>query len=365
MKPEKEFFENIILAAKENGASDIHLLRDMPPMFRLTGEVSPLKGWAPLDRKTLHKLTEAILEPGQREKLERECEISISYYSERCGRHRLTLYHRLGAIEMAVRIAQTEIQNRDFLGLPTIVDEIVANTSGLILVTGPTGSGKTTTLNYMVDVINRSLNGKIVTIEDPVEFEHPHKRSIVTQIEVGTDTRSFAGFLRSVLRLDPDVIVIGEMRDLETISTALTSAETGHLVLATLHTPSAVGTAERIINAFPGDKQPQAALQVASTLLAVLSQRLVPTIDKQSRVLAGEIMLGSSAVRNLIRDRDFHKLPNAIQMGRRLGMHSLESSLAELYRSGTITRANAFAYANDPGLLDSLLKESKIRINPE
>ncbi|MCL2102770.1 MAG: type IV pilus twitching motility protein PilT, partial [Syntrophorhabdaceae bacterium] len=235
-------------------------------------------------------------------------------------------------------------------------DELVANTAGLILVTGPTGSGKTTTLNYMVDVINRSRNGKIITIEDPVEFEHSHKRSIITQIEVGTDTQAFASFLRSVLRLDPDVIVIGEMRDLETISTALTGAETGHLVLATLHTPSAVGTAERIINSFPGEKQAQVALQVASVILAVISQRLVPTIDKKTRVIASEVMLGNTAVRNLIRERNFHHLPNAIQSGRRQGMHSLESSLAELYHSGAITRANSIAYANDQIALESLLK---------
>lgn len=253
-------FENILLTAKKMGASDIHFLLNMPPMVRVTGEISALKTWSVFDRETLAAMAEALLDPNQLERLEQERELCVSYFSDRCGRHRLTFYHRVGAVELAVRIAQTEILNRELLGLPPIVEEIITKTSGLILVTGPTGSGKTTTLNYMIDGINKSLSGKIVTIEDPVEFEHYHQRSIITQVEVGTDTLSFPSFLRSVLRLDPDVIVIGEMRDLDTISTALTSAETGHLVLATLHTPSAIGTAERIINVFPGEKQAQAAL---------------------------------------------------------------------------------------------------------
>ncbi|MDR1043693.1 MAG: PilT/PilU family type 4a pilus ATPase [Candidatus Adiutrix sp.] len=358
----KEAFEQILAAAKERGASDIHLLLNMPPMVRIAGEISFLKSWQVMDRATLAALAESVLEPRQRQRLDDERELCVSYFSDTCGRQRLTLYHRLGVIEMAVRIAQTEILDRESLGLPPVVDTIIANRSGLILVTGPTGSGKTTTLNYMIDGLNKSLNGKIITIEDPVEFEHRHQRSIVTQVEVGTDTLAFSSFLRSVLRLDPDVIVIGEMRDLETISAALTSAETGHLVLATLHTPSAVGTAERIISAFPGDKQPQAALQVASTLLAVVSQRLVPTLDKQSRVLATEVMIGTSAVRNLIRDSDFHKLPNAIQMGLKSGMHSLESSLVNFYRQGLISRATALAFANDQATIELLLKDQTSKV---
>ena len=356
----KKYFEQLIYTAKEISASDVHLLVNTPPMVRVAGEINILKNWDVLDRSILNALVESILEPQQLARLERERELCVSYFSERCGRQRLTLYHRMGSVEASIRIAQETIVDRDFLGLPPVVDKLITNTSGLILVTGPTGSGKTTTLNYMIDGINKSKNGKIVTIEDPVEFEHRHQRSIITQIEVGTDTNSFSSFLTSVLRLDPDVIVIGEMRDLETISTALTSAETGHLVLATLHTPSATGTAERIINVFPGDKQSQVALQVASTLLAVVSQRLVPTYDKQGRVLATEVMVGSTAVRNQIRDREFHKLTNSIQTGSKMGMHSLEHSLLELYRGGTITMATAQAYANDLGLLDTLIKEKRI-----
>ena len=360
----RDAFENILVKAKELGASDIHFLMNMPPMVRITGEISALKNWGVFDRATLSALAKSLLDPQQLERLEREREMCVSYFSDRHGRHRLTLYHRVGAIEMAVRIAKTEILDREFLGLPPIVEEVITKTSGLILVTGPTGSGKTTTLNYMIDGINKSLSGKIVTIEDPIEFEHRHHRCIVTQVEVGTDTLAFHSFLRSVLRLDPDVIVIGEMRDMDTISTALTSAETGHLVLATLHTPSAVGTAERIINVFPGEKQAQVALQVASTLLAVVSQRLVPTYDKRGRILATEVLVGSGAVRNIIRDRDFHKLANAIQTGRKQGMHSLEASLAHLYRRGIISRAIACAYANNQGLLDSLLKDLQPPVKP-
>ena len=357
MKPAHEYFERIILEAKKNGASDIHLLRDMPPMFRHTGEIGSSKNWPALDKSFLQDLAEALLEPDQRERLKREREICISYFSDRCGRHRLTFYHRLGTVEMAVRLAQTEILGREDLGLPTTVDKVLANASGLILVTGPTGSGKTTTLNYMIDSLNRSRNGKIITIEDPVEFEHSHKCCLVTQIEVGPDTLAFSSFLRSALRLDPDVLVIGEMRDLETISTALASAETGHLVLATLHTSSAMNTAERIINSFPGDKQSQIALQVAATLLAVFSQRLIPTVDKQKRVLASEVMLGSLAVRNLIRERNFHKLPSVVETSRQQGMHSLELSLAELYNNEIISRASAFANANNQAHLESILKK--------
>lgn len=353
----KYTFENILLAAKEGGASDVHMLRDMPPMARIGGSIGFLDKWKSLSHAALMALTEAILEPHQYEQLKREREISVSYISERCGRQRVTCYHRLGTVEMSIRLTQTAVNDRQGLGLPPVLDSIVANKSGLILVTGPTGSGKTTTLNYMINSLNKSMNGKIVTIEDPVEFEHNHDRSIITQIEVGADTLSFPSFLRSVLRLDPDVIVIGEMRDLETMSTALTGAETGHLVLATLHTPSAVATAGRIVNSFPGEMQQQVALQVASTIIAVVSQRLVPARDEHNRVLATEVMLGTNAVRNLIRDRDFHMIPNAIQIASKQGMHSLEQSLVSLYRQKMITKEMAYAYANDEALLKSMFEE--------
>ncbi|MDR1533868.1 MAG: PilT/PilU family type 4a pilus ATPase [Planctomycetota bacterium] len=353
-----ERFEELLLAAKNLGASDIHLLAGLPPMLRINGEIRGLPDWEPLAADCLNALPRAILLPEQLAKLEAEREISVSHSSPRHGRHRLSLYHRMGVREMSIRVVQTAIQDRETLGLPPWVDEVVARASGLMLVTGPTGSGKTTTLNYLIDAINRSRNSRIVTIEDPVEFEHRHRRSLVTQIEVGTDTPSFPGFLRHVLRLDPDVIVIGEMRDLETISTALTGAETGHLVLSTLHTPSAIGTAERIVNAFPGELQAQIAIQTASTLLGVISQRLIPTVDKRRRVLAAEVLIANSAVRHVIRERTFFKLYDAIMTGSRQGMRLLETSLAELYRSGIITLASAQANANNLGHFSSLIKSS-------
>lgn len=354
-----QYFDSLLAGAKSVGASDIHLLAGMPPMLRIHGEIRGISNWKPLTGETLFAISNALLRPEQQSKLLNEREISVSHLSETTGRYRVTMYHRLGMREMSIRIVQTEIQDRDALGLPPIVDEVIANTAGLALITGPTGSGKTTTLNYMIDAINRSLNGKIITVEDPVEFAHSHKRSIVTQIEVGSDTTGFAPFLRSVLRLDPDVIVIGEMRDQETIATALTGAETGHLVLGTLHTPSAIGTAERIVNVFPGDMQAQIAVQTAATLLAVVSQRLLPTVEKDRRVLASEVLIANSAVRHIIRERNFYKLRDAIMTGTRQGMQSLERHLAELYRSGTITRAMAFAHANNSNDLDALLKDAE------
>lgn len=352
------YFDSLLAGAKQLGASDIHLLNGVPPMLRITGEIRSVNNWQPMTADTLNALAAALLSPEQSALLERQREISVSHLSPTCGRYRLTLYHRLGVREMAIRIVQTAIQDRETLGLPRVVDEVITQTSGLMLVTGPTGSGKTTTLSYMIDAINTSLNGKIITVEDPVEYAHSHKRSIVTQIEVGTDTKGFAPFLRSILRLDPDVIVIGEMRERETIETALTAAETGHLVLATLHTPSAIGTAERIVNVFPGDMQAQIAVQTAATLLAVLSQRLIPNVEKDRRVLATEVLLANSAVRHMIRERTFYKLRDALMTGYRQGMHSLERSLAELYQTGTITRASAFAHANNVADLTALLTEN-------
>jgi twitching motility protein PilT len=249
-----------------------------------------------------------------------------------------------------------EVQSAEDLMLPKEVDMLAENTSGLVLVTGPTGMGKTTTLNYMIDLINSSKRCKIITIEDPVEFEHSHRKSIVTQIEVGTDTLDFAHCLRHVLRLDPDVICVGEMRDLETMETALTAAETGHLVLATLHTPSACGTVERIVGSFDGARQPQVIVQLASTLRGIVAQRLVPTVDKKSRVLATEVLLGTEPVRAVIRENRLHHLPNTLATGRKSGMHAMEESLADLYRRGLISLDRALANANTPRDLKALLK---------
>ncbi|MDR1612877.1 MAG: PilT/PilU family type 4a pilus ATPase [Planctomycetota bacterium] len=353
-----QFFEDLLAGAKHLGASDIHLLAGVPPMLRVNGEIRAVNNRRPLTAAVLIELSRLVLKPEQLECLERKRELSMSHLSPRVGRCRITFYHRLGVIEMAIRIVATDLADRETLGLPSFVDDVILQTSGLVLITGPTGSGKTTTLNYMIDAINKARDGKIITIEDPVEFSHTHRRCIVTQIEVGTDTTGFAPFLRSALRLDPDVIVIGEMRDQETIATALTAAETGHLVLGTLHTPSAIGTAERIINVFPGDMQTQIANQTASTLLGVLSQRLIPSVEKSRLVLATEVLIVNSAVRHMIRERTFFKLRYTLMSGAKQGMHTLECNLANLYRTGLISRAMAYSHANNSADLDALLRDA-------
>jgi twitching motility protein PilT len=237
-----------------------------------------------------------------------------------------------------------------------VVDDLATRTSGLILVVGPTGSGKTTTLNYLIDVINKTRRGKVVTIEDPIEFEHSHNRCVVTQIEVGTDTLSFASCLRHVLRLDPDVIVVGEMRDLDTIETALTAAETGHLVIATLHTPNAASTFDRIIGSFSGERQAQVTMQLAASLQCVIAQRLIPTISKERRVLATEVVMASAAVSSLVRENRVHQLYNTIIASRKDGMHSLEESLNELYRRGEISYDQALVNSVRHQVMKDILK---------
>ena len=357
MKEESiNLFSMILHAARTNDASDIHLIAGLPPAFRVSGEIITAGDCDPLSREALIELADAILTPRQRDRLEQERELSISYYHPECGRIRLSLYHRIGVPEMAIRMCNLEIKTAEALMLPRVVERLAALTSGLVIVTGPTGMGKTTTLNYMIDIINRTRRGKIITIEDPVEFEHPHRKCLVTQIEVGTDTLSFARCLRHVLRLNPDVICIGEMRDLDTMETALTAAETGHLVIATLHTPNAVSTIERIAFAFDGPRQALVVFQLATTLQGVIAQRLIPRLDKQGRVLATEVLIANDAVRNIIREKRLHQLHNVVATSKTEdGMHTLESSLADLYQRGLITYDAALAQATDPEQLRSLV----------
>jgi len=343
----EERFAALLRAARKYDASDIHAMVGLPPAYRVSGEII-IADWPPFTRDDLVELADLVLSPAQKERLEAERELCISYFHNETGRIRLSLYHRLGAPEIAIRMCNLEVKSAGELMLPSLVSDLVKLTSGLIVVTGPTGVGKTTTLNYMIDAINSSRRCKIITIEDPVEFEHRHRKGIVVQIEVTTDTLSFASCLRHVLRLDPDVICIGEMRDIETMETALTAAETGHLVIATLHTPSAVGTVERIVGSFEGGRQSQVFLQLASVLHAVVAQRLIPTVDKSRRVLACEVLLATIAVRNMIRERHLHQLQNAIITSRGIGMQTMEDSLLDLYQKGVITLNDALLNANQP-----------------
>jgi twitching motility protein PilT len=349
-------FGMILHAARAHDASDIHLIAGLPPAFRVSGEIITASDCDPLSREALLDLANALLTPLQRDRLEQERELSISYFHPECGRIRLSLYHRIGVPEMAIRMCNLEVRTAEELMLPPVIERLTALTSGLVIVTGPTGMGKTTTLNYMVDAINRTRRGKIITIEDPVEFEHLHRKCLVTQIEVGTDTLSFARCLRHVLRLNPDVICVGEMRDLDTMETALTAAETGHLVIATLHTPNAVSTVERIAFAFDGPRQAQVVFQLATTLQAVVAQRLIPRLDRQGRVLATEVLVANDAVRNIVREKRLHQLYNVVSTAKAEdGMHTLESSLVDLYQRGLIAYDAALAQAPDAERLRSLI----------
>lgn len=351
----KARFTAMLRAAREHEASDIHVMAGLAPAFRVSGDIV-IADWEAFTREELVELSEVILSKAQLERLEAERELCISFYYEDLGRLRVSFYHRMGIPELAIRMCNLEVKSAEELALPPLIDKLCEKHDGLIVVTGPTGVGKTTTLNYMVDAINRTRRCKIITIEDPVEFEHRHRKSIICQIEVTTDTLSFASCLRHVLRLDPDVICIGEMRDIDTMQTALTAAETGHLVIATLHTPNAVSTVERIVGSFEGGRQRQIILQLSSVLEAVIAQRLVPTVDRRRRVLACEILLATTAVRNLIRESNVHQLQNAIVTSRSMGMQTMEDALARLYRRGVISLEQALSNATYPDDLESMLR---------
>jgi twitching motility protein PilT len=284
--------DQVLRAGRELGASDIHLIRGVAPAFRVHGEIRLAK-LPPLDEAALHALLAELASAKHQQVLEEQWQLCFSRTWPGIGRFRASVYYHGGCPEMAIRVSESTIRPREALRLPPIVDELTRKPNGLILITGPTGVGKTTTLNYMVDVINRERRTKIITIEDPVEFTHENRSSIVVQQEVHTDTPSFAKALIHVLRQDPDVVAVGEMRDLETIATALTAAETGHLVLATLHTPDAVQTVQRIFGAFPAEQQNNIIYQLSNSLQAIVAQNLLPRADGLGQVLACEVCIAT------------------------------------------------------------------------
>lgn len=342
--------ERILRGARKLGASDVHLVRGLAPLLRRNGDLQALQG-EPLDEATLRALIDDLLPPRQRELFEENWQLCFSKHWEELGRFRTSIYLHGGCPEMAIRICESAVRSSEELGLPEVIDELTRLPNGLILVTGPTGTGKTTTLNYMIDVINRGRRGKIVTIEDPVEFVHENIRSVVIQQEVQTDVHSFRDALHHVLRQDPDVIVIGEMRDLETIETALTAAETGHLVMATLHTPDAVQTIHRIYSVFPAHQQNAIIMQLASCLQAIIAQKLLPRADGQGRVLASEVCILTGAARNIIRERKEHQLYSEMQTGKKHQMRTMDSALLELYQKGEITYDQALSNAHDAAFI--------------
>lgn len=342
--------DKILRGARKLGASDVHLVRGVAPVIRIHGDIQFIQG-EPLDEATLRRLIAEMVPGKHREVFEEQWKLCCSLHWEGVGRMRVSLYFHAGCPEVAIRLCETTIRTAKELGLPPILDELTRLPNGLIIVTGPTGVGKTTTLNYMVDVINHQRRAKIVMIEDPVEFVHENGRSIIIQQEVQTDVKSFREALVHVLRQDPDVIVIGEMRDLETIETALTAAETGHLVLATLHTPDTVQTVQRIYSVFPAEHQNAIVVQLATTLQAVVAQKLLPRADGKGRVLACEVLVATPAVRAHIRERKEHMCYSEMQTGRKHQMQTMDSVLVELYQRGEISYDMALSHAREPGVI--------------
>jgi len=339
-------------------ASDLHVSVGMPPIIRIDGRLVRVDH-PPLTKDDIEKIIFSMLTNEQRRTLEQNWELDCSYGVEAVGRFRINVYRERGHYAAALRTITTDIPTFDQLGLPEIVKELAEKPRGLILVTGPTGSGKSTTLAAMIDYINTNRVEHILTIEDPIEFLHYSKRSIIHQRELGHDTRSFSNALRAALREDPDIILVGEMRDLETISLALTAAETGHLVFGTLHTSSASQTIDRIIDVFPAEQQQQVRIQLSNSLVGVFSQTLLPKISqdgsKKGRVLAQEIMIVTPAISNLIREGKAVQIYSSIQTGSQYKMMTLEASLKDLYVKGLITYDDAIAKTSRPDDLKRMI----------
>ncbi len=348
---------DLLLLCMEKNASDLHLTANMPPILRIHGSLTMIEDFPPIKRDELRRLIYGCLTDAQKQKFERELELDFSLHFPNTDRFRVNVHQQRGSVEAAFRRVSSEIPSWDELGIPLVVKELARKPNGLILVTGPTGVGKSTTLAAMVDLINNEFSKLIITIEDPIEYLYKHKKSIIKQREVHQDTLSFANALRHVLRQDPDVIVVGEMRDLETISTAITAAETGHLVLATLHTVDAAQTIERVIDVFPPHQQQQIRLQLADCLQAVLSQKLLKRKDGTGRVLAMEVMICTPAIRNVIREMRIEQIPNLIQTGAQYGMQTMDKAILNLYSKGLVEMEEAATHMKNPALLESVVPE--------
>ena len=338
--------ETLLEECIRRNASDLHLQYGLPPILRIDGVLTPVAGTTNLNEEAVKKLIFATLDEEQQKILMKDKEFDFSFAFGDIARFRVNAFHERGKLAAAFRLIPNKIKNINDLGMPAIVETFADFPRGLVLVTGPTGSGKSTTLAALVDKINREKSTHIITIEDPIEFTHKSQRSVIAQREVHYDTFSFAAALRSVLREDPDVVLIGEMRDLETIQAAITIAETGHLVFATLHTNSAAQSIDRMIDVFPAHQQPQVRTQLSNMLMAVCAQRLVPAIGG-GRVVAAEIMVANPAIRSLIRDGKTHQIDNAIQTGADQGMQTMDRTLAKLVQTGVITYDSAREYAVD------------------
>ncbi|MEN0128148.1 MAG: PilT/PilU family type 4a pilus ATPase [Brevundimonas sp.] len=319
------------------GASDVHFTTGIAPMVRLSGSLRAVEGFPAMAPDPLRRVLYSIMSQKQREKFETNLELDFSYAVRGLARFRVNIYQQRESIGAAFRLIPYEIKPLEELGVPAVVSNFAGLPRGLVLVTGPTGSGKSTTLAAIVDLANRTRSDHIMTVEDPIEFLHRHKKSLVNQREVGQDTHSFANALKHVLRQDPDIILVGEMRDLETISVALTAAETGHLVFATLHTQDAAQTIDRVIDVFPSHQQDQVRTQLAGALQGVVCQTLCKRADGPGRAVATEVLMATPAIRNLIREGKTHQIYSAMQAGAKQGMHTLDQHLAELVKSGKVS----------------------------
>ncbi len=347
---------SLLSTAVERRASDLHMVAGVPPMLRIHGELIPIEV-PPISAEEARNLLLAVLSDNQRARLEEDWELDFALQIDGLGRFRANAHYNRGALEAAFRFIPEVIPDLASLGHRPSIERACELERGLVLVTGITGSGKTTTLASLVKRISERRAGVIVTIEDPIEFVFPHARSVVKQREVGADTHSFPAALRHVLRQDPDVILVGEMRDLETMRAAITAAETGHLVLGTLHTIDAPKAVDRIVDAFPGDQQPQIIAQLANALEMVISQRLLPREDGTGRVLASETLVANNAVRACIRDRRYEQLVGLIEIGTREGMNTIDESLAELYAQRFISKEEALRNARDLVRMEALARE--------
>jgi twitching motility protein PilT len=339
----------------DRGASDLHLTVGAPPTIRLHGDLERLTEYPVMTPRALQGMIYAILPQKMRERLEQELELDMSYALPGRARFRVNVYFQRDSLGAAFRLIPYEIKTIEDLGLPSVVGDLARFPRGFVVVTGPTGSGKSTTLAGMVDIVNRERAAHIMTVEDPIEFLHKHNSCIVNQREVGADTHSFSQALKHVLRQDPDVILVGEMRDLETISTAITAAETGHLVFATLHTQDAPQTIDRIIDVFPPHQQQQVRVQLATTLQGVVTQQLLQTTDGHGRAVAVEVLICTPAVRNLIREGKVHQIYSIMQAGGRFGMQTMDQSLANLVKAGLITQQLAYERCHDAEELNRLI----------
>lgn len=348
-------FDRILATAASVEASDVHLTADHPPLMRVDGDLVPIPGFTDaMSAGWVEGAAFSLMSPGQRSDFQEHGEVDLSHTSSGLGRFRVNVFRQLGDVAAALRFVPPKAFTLEELGAPAIAGDLALKPRGLVLLTGPTGSGKSTTLTAMVDIINQTKPAHVITIEDPIEYRHESKRALIHQREIGSDTASFAEALRRVLRQDPDVILIGELRDTESISTALSAAETGHLVLSTLHTQGAAKSINRIVDVFPSHQQAQIRTQLGDTLQGIVSQTLIPLSQSAGRTIATEVLINTPAVANLIREGQVAQLYSAMQAGASVGMHTLDQDLKRLVEQGVISRHSASQYAVDPESLEGV-----------